>query len=755
MQRSAEAAHPAMEAERAHLQETLTLIAHERAVAAKEVAGQGELVARLHREAGGMFSADEQVAAQVLAFLERSAYHLSLSAKRPYFTRVDFIPEGGVLEKHYIGKWGVLRGEDLSSVIVDWRSPVANLYYSGQVGPMHYVTPDGEARGELVLKRHLAVEEGALSSVFDTDVVAQDAYLQQALAQVSSARLREIVSTIQAEQNYVIRHEASRPLVVQGVAGSGKTTIALHRIAWLLYAHQDKMAPEQMLILAPSPMFLDYISAVLPDLGVDRVRQHTYNGLLLEWLGKDAPRLLPDDALECVLDQDPVARAATTQRLRYMGSLRFRDALRRYVDGLEQRIVPEGEIRFGPVRLFAEEDVRRIITRELAGFPLRRRVEEFGKYVKRGLGGALAQVEAWLNKTCEQRVQAIVSAQADSAERRRRLTQLYDSRDQRIAEAKAAAKTFVKDTLARFPALEPLAVYADFLLGEPPEALLPEEREAWVLAAQTAKEALEAKRARTEDLPALCMLHRAIVGWPRQDLRHIVIDEAQDLSPIQVAFLQEVAGNTSFTIVGDLMQGVHAHRGLQSWAELVQGVFGGEATYHQLVTSYRNTIEIMAYATRAAARHPAPDQVAARPVLRHGPEPEVRGFSARKERDAALAERVEAWRGEGFVSIALIGRDAAECRALHKALPERLGAKLVLDERAGFESGLLVIPATLVKGLEFDCVLMPDVSAARWADAALETRLLYVCLTRPLHRLACYHVGEKSALLPEGTEGAL
>jgi len=185
------------------------------------------------------------VAEQILAYMRQSAHHLSLAQAKPYFTRVDFVPEGGVKETHYIGKWGVLRSEDLSSIVVDWRSPVANLYYSGQVGPMHYVTPDGEARGELTLKRHLAVEDGKLLSVFDTDVVAQDAYLQQALAAISKARLKEIVSTIQAEQNYVIRHQPARPLVVQGVAGSGKTTIALHRVAWLLYAYQDKMAPSR------------------------------------------------------------------------------------------------------------------------------------------------------------------------------------------------------------------------------------------------------------------------------------------------------------------------------------------------------------------------------------------------------------------------------------------------------------------------------------------------------------------------------
>ncbi|MCL2545014.1 MAG: AAA family ATPase [Clostridia bacterium] len=744
--------HPAMDEELARLADTLEIIGRERELAAREVEEQAQRVQRLHLEAGGAYSPDEHVAGQILAYMRQSAHHLSLAQAKPYFTRVDFVPEGGaketpIKETHYIGKWGVLRSEDLSSVVVDWRSPVANLYYSGQVGPMHYVTPDGEARGELTLKRHLAVEEGRLLWVFDTDVVAQDAYLQQALAAVSKARLKEIVSTIQAEQNYVIRHRPARPLVVQGVAGSGKTTIALHRVAWLLYAYQDAMAPEQMLILAPSPMFLDYISAVLPDLGVERVHQQTYSGLALELLGKDAPRLLPDDALGRVLAQTGEERARTTTRLRYMGSLPFREAVRGYIGRLEERIVPAEEIRFGPVCLLTPGQARKILLQELAAFPLRRRVREFGKYLKRGLRDALVQVEGWLTKTCEERVKAIVAAQADGEARRERLKRLYDSRDQRIAEARAAAKGYVDRELAKFPKLELLELYGGLWSAGPPEGAPAAEAEAWALAATEVREALAKRRVHTEDLPALCMLRRAVEGLPRQDVRHLVIDEAQDLSPFQVAFLQEMTGNASFTVVGDLMQGVHAYRGLQSWGELTEGVFGGEATYHQLVTSYRNTVEIMEFATRVAARHPVRDQAQAKPVLRHGPEPEVRGFSARPVRDAFVREQIEAWRGEGFASIAVIGRDAAECRALHKMLPEAWGARLALDEGSPFEPGLLVIPAALVKGLEFDAVLMADVGAARWADDALEARLLYVCLTRPLHRLACCYVGEKSGLL--------
>ena len=187
---------------------------------------------------------------------------------------------------------------EFDTVVVDWRSPVANLYYSGQIGPMSYAAPDGTVTGELTLKRMLTVRDRELLGLFDSGVVSQDAYLQSVLGQVSSDKLREIVTTIQAEQNLVIRHPARQPLIVQGVAGSGKTTIALHRIAWLLYAHRETLRPEQLMILAPNPLFLDYISQVLPDLGVERVVQTTFQGLCQGLLGKQLPKVRAVTRLE-------------------------------------------------------------------------------------------------------------------------------------------------------------------------------------------------------------------------------------------------------------------------------------------------------------------------------------------------------------------------------------------------------------------------------------------------------------------------
>ena len=742
--------------EQRHLEETLQHIAAETALLELDTEQAEEDAKRKRIESGGAFSDELAVAELIYVHRAQSLHNLRLARRQPYFTRVDFIPDQEAGTKtYYIGKWGVMRAATLEQIVIDWRAPVANLYYSGQIGPMHYQAPDGEVRGELTLKRQLAVEDSQLKSIFDTDVVSKDVYLQSVLGEVSSDRLREVVSTIQVEQNDVIRFSVERPLVVQGVAGSGKTTIALHRIAYLLYAHRDKLLPRHMMILAPNPIFLDYISAVLPDLGVDQVVQTTFPLLMATVLGKKMPRLEAADRLEEMLADTPEARDAKARLLRFQGSLRFRAILQAFVEDLEQRIVPEGDLRFGPVTLYTQEQLQHIFLVELKPFPFLRRMEEIPKYLKKSLKPALERVTAWLENECARRADQLLDSLPDGSERRSRMIALYDSRDQRVREAKESAKAFAKVTMAAWPKLDLLDVYRTFWESADALPLEDSERPLFDALAEETLPLLEKKRVRIGDLAPLCFLHRHIAGLPRLNNRHVVIDEAQDFSPFQFQMLRDLVGHDSFTIVGDLMQGVHAYQGLKNWQEILQPVFGREAELKRLQTSYRNTVEIMHFASRVPSVLPTPGQVLAKPVLRHGPAPLLRACAPGEWVDV-LARQVEALREEGFHSIAILERTAARSKALYQSLPKALHARLLSAEDASYAGGVLVAPAALIKGLEFDAVIMADVSAEHYPKDTLHARLLYVCLTRPLHRLVCLWKGELSPLLSEeaSTSGA-
>ncbi len=729
--------HPAAAAEEQHLTHTLSIIAEESAFA--EAALSDDMI---KLKQARQFDPDAvPVREMMVARDELTLNNLRLASDKPYFTRVDFLPKRHkYIDTYYIGKWGVTRRDTLEVEVVDWRAPVANLYYSGQLGPMNYSAPDGEVRGELKLKRQFGIEHGELKTIFDTDVVSQDAYLQSVLGAVGSDRLREVVTTIQAEQNFVIRHKPNRPLIVQGVAGSGKTTIALHRIAYLLYAYQDTMRPEQMMILAPNPLFLDYISGVLPDLGVERVRQTTFARLASDIMGKHLPRVDSSDRLCEMLSLDDDARKRMSDILHEKGSLETLNALREFLDEYECEFARHDDICYGPALVLPSDKIYEFFMTDARPHPLERRLKEFTKLLKQLTKSAVDDVEKWLNDTCDRKVERICRA-PDSEERRAKLRKLFDQRDEQIKRAHSGINDFVKQTIATFK--KPDAV----------EAL----REFWTrrggAAGEYTLEHTNARRVESEDVAALVLIALRMFEIKRPDIRHLVIDEAQDFSPMEFYMLRALTGNDSFTIVGDLMQGVHAYRGILDWDEVAQGVFSGDVTRHNLVTSYRSTVEIMNAANRVARAQPVPGQIEARPVLRHGNPPVYKRFTTAREQAQQLEELIRGYLKSGYATIAIIGRTTRELKRIISALPEELNVHLLDTQAEKYSGGVVAAPATGVKGLEFDCVIIADASNKAYPNAPLDGRLLYVSMTRPLHELAVLAQGEFSELLGDVDAG--
>ena len=204
----------------------------------------------------------------------------------PYFARMDFKEDKGKLEKFYLGKLSILDSKSLEPIVVDWRAPISNLYYEGKLGKASYECLGEQISGEIYLKRQYIIESKKLKKYVDINVTGNDELLQNALEEKADDRLKNIVATIQDEQNKIIRSDINLPLIVQGVAGSGKTTIALHRIAYLIYNYKKQFKPEEFMILAPTKFFLDYISNILPDLGVDNVKQCTFEDFAYDVIGK-------------------------------------------------------------------------------------------------------------------------------------------------------------------------------------------------------------------------------------------------------------------------------------------------------------------------------------------------------------------------------------------------------------------------------------------------------------------------------------
>ena len=722
--------HPASEEEYLHLRETCDAIDREIAeVEALTGAKAGECMDVRMAE-----DPDEQVQVTMnrLRYQLDRLRQLSMASGQAYFARLDFTPSGQKPETWYLGRWGVLDPVTLTPVVVDWRSPAANLYYSGQIGRMNYEAPDGRVEGELTLKRMLTVKQRELISLFDSGIVSQEAYLQGVLGSVSTDRLREIVTTIQAEQNIVIRHPLAEHLLVQGAAGSGKTTIALHRIAYLLYTFRNSLKPENMMILAPNPLFLSYISQVLPDLGVERVVQTTFEGWCREGMGRRMPKILRESRLEKNLSLTGAEREKTGRILRMKGSLATMKKLEAWLEHLQETVLPPNGMKMAGVVLLDRPEMERIFLKDLRYFPLEQRISELRKIVRKRVQGAVSLLKDQYAANAEQIAGRIRSGLREGTQRQQKLRELYEIRDQRYREIDARAEAYLNGYREKFTLPDLAGLYRAFLEECAPELITEDDS------------------LRQEDLPMLVMICRAVFGLKTKPMKHIVIDECQDFSPFQVALLKKVNPAATFSLVGDLYQGIRADEGIRSWDEWKGPVFDHRADLKQLTVSYRNTVEIMDLAQAVAARWPIDGICETKPVLRHGEEPRIVRAQSEKERLALIRDQVRAWQAEGYHSIALIEKTAEQAGALFRRIGAELGARLLSETDAEYRGGVMILPASIAKGMEFDCVGVCDASAESFPDDEFLCRVLYVMMTRPLHRLCVWHKGDPSPMLPAG-----
>lgn len=706
--------HPDCAAEQAHLRATLDLVGRERQYAREEQAMAQAALERARSEDPDAVPVREllcSASGQTLA-------NLALSARSPYFTRLDFVEKGkdGV-QTVYIGRTGVLNTRTLESAVVDWRAPVANLYYSGQLGQVSYQSPDGLVEGELRLKRQLTVREGKLESIFDTDLASRDQYLQSVLGQATGERLREIVTTIQAEQNYVIRYPLGTSLIVQGVAGSGKTSIALHRIAYLLYVYQRQLRPQQMLILAPNPLFLGFIAGVLPDLGVEEAGQTTFMRLMQGWLGSKLKGL----------------RSGWGPWAGFKGSIALKERLDNWLDEYEKSFARP--IRLGRWIVFDRSEMEKFLLEDEKPFPMERRLQELKKPLGARARSLAARMEKQLIDDYDKKLAALISEGGPGLPARR--AALVAEREQKALKARDFAKTFSAKVLAAMPTLDVQACYRAFW-----QALLDE---ADPRAREAARWTLDQRGIGAEDIAALALIAARLRVMERPGVRHIVVDEAQDFRPLDFCALRAYAPQATMTVVGDLMQGIYPQRGLGDWSDLKK-VLGEDTAVHHLLTSYRCTVEIMFFALRVARKRPVPGQREPRPVLRHGEPVNLRPLSGPVEQAAWVAERVARRTQEGYASIAVIARDRAALKRLSKALPQ---ARMLDLQSDTYPAGTLICPAEAVKGFEFDAVILADAGAAAFPDEEASARILYVTLTRALHRLDVGWLGERSPLLDE------
>ncbi|NMO96767.1 AAA family ATPase [Paenibacillus lemnae] len=656
------------------------------------------------------------------------------SQAEPYFGRLDFQESGKDAQTPlYIGKVGFDRetaGEH--PMVMDWRAPAASLFYSFTGGEdlASYEAPEGLVEGRVYLKRNMVIRKQILERVSDTynrdsgGPAVTDEFLVYRLGENKDNKLRDIVSTIQAEQDKIIRAAKNTALIIQGVAGSGKTTVALHRLAFLLYQYKEQVTADKMIIFAPNRMFLDYISNVLPELGVGDIQQRTFEDwaaeqLDLPWNGEDTGKTF---AYWFETETGQGTREwSNNDSGRYKGSITFMDLITRCMEQLEDASLPELDFTPWDGAVLLKEQIQEWFQVEYKPYPLAKRKER-----------VLARIHRWVEMELKKS-----PSQAVLKERKKKASQ----------REKAYAN--------KWPKFDPLTLYKQ-LFGASKSSIWPE---AWLkeipqeTMAVTRKN-LKAGLIKEEDLTPLLyiqtMLHE-MDGNLRFD--HVVIDEAQDFSPFQIALLDRYVRGHSFTILGDLSQGIHAYKGVHAWDELSSLFEEEHQAYFALTTSYRSTMEIIEFGNVILDQGVRSDLLAV-PVFRSGDDVRLipYGQGAGREEDLRRALRHLSSKGS-YRTVSILTRTLREAAELHEMLAGEWPELNLIDGGKGtYQGGLSILPVYLSKGLEFDAVIAADVDAYHYADKIWDAKLLYVGCTRALHELWLFYEDQLPACLHSGLD---
>lgn len=678
--------------ENQHLAESLAIIhsniaRYEKRVAEvkKENDELNDKITPRDRELNSQMFVQLSISTSILDHLTNSLRKNKAAASKPYFGRIDYQETKSKLEESlYIGKNGVQSPED-DVVVVDWRAPVATVYYENEKGLGAYAVPEGEPiEIDLTLKRTFDIEDGELNGYYDSDIASNDQLLVKYLAKNKDVVLGDIIATIQKEQDQIIRDTPFKSMIVQGVAGSGKTTVAMHRISHILYNYEKRYAPEDFCIIGSNDMLLSYITSGLPELDVRNVKQRRMDEFLREQLYEDWKKKYkliparPEDSWKCRMD---------------------------YVRVLDHYLWQVWHKLLKP-RAVMDPELGEILSRDQMYQLLQFRQD-----------WSLQRIEVLLNDTLQRRIQLLTDYTVDDDEydywralRRRKLKEY---------------KNYFKPTKEWFGCLD---TYQRFV------GLYAQKHQ---LDASATLLNLERGYVDVYDLAGMALTRR----WITEDMLpdsfgQIIIDEAQDFGEMVYYVLKRLQPGCYFTVMGDVSQNIHYEMGMNDWEPLREHVFNEKADGFQILAkSYRNTIEISEYAGRVLEKASA-GAYKIEPVIRHG-SPVAVHQQAEKEMLPQAAKLIEEIRSRGYRSIAVICRTEGEAdqvkKGLAKAGEETGGAESGGEE--GFRSDLMVLPIELTKGLEFDAVILWKPDEKHYGPTPKEAKLLYVAITRALHEL--------------------
>ncbi|MBP2058079.1 DNA helicase-2/ATP-dependent DNA helicase PcrA [Lactobacillus colini] len=659
--------------------------------------------------------------------------------QKPYFARVDFKEKGeDKPETIYIGLGSFANNED-HFLIYDWRAPISSIYYDGKLGEVSYNAPDGEQTVEMTKKRQFLIEDGKIVNMFDTNEQIGDQMLLNVLNEKSSIQMKSIVTTIQREQNKIIRNTDADLLFVQGSAGSGKTSAIMQRVAYLLYRYRGNLNSSQVIMFSPNQLFNDYIKNVLPEMGEQNMVQMTY------W--QFASRRVPGMNVETLFEQFEDDHE-DKDIVKLKDSLQFFNAITHYAKHLEKKGMLFKNIYFKSKDkpFYSKDKVKEIYYSFNENYHLRNRIEATKEALLNSLSHRVEPEtkKAWVSKTIES---------LDQEE----LNKLYDHPDQEF-ESSAKEEHFLAKKIVikqlkqvsrkinqnRF--LNIRGQYLAFLRAVPKLIDLSKwniSQQQWEDHLERVKHRFIERRIKMADISAYLYLYDLVTGRRTDyEMRYAFIDEIQDYTPFQLAYLKYNFPRAKFTMLGDLNQAIFTKDESRTLLGQISKLFDSEKTeVVQLTKSYRSTKELTEF-TKQILRQG--EKIEA--FDRQGPLP-VFYKRDNLEKEYHALESILSENAEQDLTTAIITKTLAEAQAVARALKEqKVKATLIGSANQRLVPGTLVMPSYLAKGLEFDAVIAWEVSEDNYHSID-ETQLLYTITSRAMYKLDLLYTGEKSELL--------
>ncbi|MDF2844030.1 MAG: ATP-dependent helicase rep [Herbinix sp.] len=650
---------------------------------------------------------------------ERTLNKNLLALKKPYFGRIDYQDMDD--NKHYslyLGKNGIRKSVS-ESMIIDWRAPISSVYYDSDIGESSYQTPFGEeVVVNLNLKRTYEIENSKLIDFYDSEVITNDDFLTKYLSKNKEVVLGEIIATIQKEQNTIIRDTPWHSVIVQGVAGSGKTTVAMHRISYILYNFKDKFKPDEFYIIGSNKMLLNYITGVLPNLDVYNVNQMTMEEFLLTLLDKDFDFKKGKYALSnTFLKRQPKQDTALHSNLRqWKGSIEFMKLLISFMEQYERNAVASDDVVYRGKVIYSKEEIVYLLD-FFQEKPLQEKVDMLNKRL--------------INK----------------------VSTLNETEMKRKEEIRAEVNKFRTHFGMRNQKLKLLEIYESFLMS------LIHERDKYIgqqlqvpeeAVIQLLLQELHQKKVDLYDLVMLTYIKKRLKQTiDFEYVRHIVIDEAQDFGVIVYQLFRKIFTSCTYTIMGDITQNINYDSGMNDWETLRSEVFDPKKdAFYLLAKSYRNTVEISEYASRVL-RKCTFKTYDIEPIIRHGNEVKITKLVNEKEMVITVVDTIKQIQASGYDTIAIICRSIEETLSVKDLLSSQVDIAQLEEniEEMTFKNGIMVLPIHMTKGLEFDAVVLWNPSQESYPVNDEAAKLLYVAITRALHELYVVYEDTLSGLL--------